>query len=256
MWWCWNPFHRMPVGVSTGGIAVVIDVLRASTTIVTALEHGSSGIRTTTSISSAIVEANRCHPRALLGGEREGVLIEGFDLGNSPSEYSRLAVENRSIVMTTTNGTAALDHCQQSAEVFLGAMINRRAVANTVELLSQRMEPFDVHLVCAGTDGEPSDEDELTAGGILAAWLSHTVHHDISALSQTARHALNRFNALFSSDSSREMGHSIESAFRITLGGQRLTQLGFERDIRSASAIDSSTLSPRWDRQRNLIVAR
>jgi len=122
--------------------------------------------------------------------------------------------------------------------------------------LSQRMEPVDVHLVCAGTDGEPSDEDELTAGGILAAWLSHTVNHDIGALSHTARHALKRFNDLFSSDSSREMDHSIESAFRITLGGQRLTQLGFERDIRSASAIDSSTLAPRWDRQRNLIVAR
>ena len=110
---------------------------------------------------------------AMLGGERGGVKIEGFDLGNSPREYARDRVGGRPIVITTTNGTAAVNACAGAAEVLIGAIVNRSAVAAAAHALALEHGGCDVHLVCAGTEGAVTEEDLLAAGAILDAAVQH-----------------------------------------------------------------------------------
>jgi len=116
-WHCHELYNRIPQGSVAGGIAVVIDVLRASTTIITALAHGAAGVRPalTTEQARELAAGSGAGPAMLLGGERGGLRIDGFDLGNSPLEYAPARVAGRRIVITTTNGTAALDACGAAA---------------------------------------------------------------------------------------------------------------------------------------------
>jgi len=162
----------MPEGAVAGGIAVVIDVLRASTTIITALANGAARVRPMADVAAARASAAALGPGTVLGGERGGVRIDGFDLGNSPAEYARDRVAGRSLVITTTNGTAALAACRAAREIVVGAIVNRSAVVAAVRRLAAAAADCDaVHLVCAGTDGAVTAEDVLAAGAILDAAL-------------------------------------------------------------------------------------
>ncbi|MCX7429756.1 MAG: 2-phosphosulfolactate phosphatase, partial [Planctomycetia bacterium] len=144
----------MPQGAVAGGIAVVIDVLRASTTIVTALAHGATGVRPVLTVEVARALAagfgsgSGSDSGVLLGGERGGLRIDGFDLGNSPLEYARARVAGRRIVITTTNGTAAVDACTAASEVLIGAIVNRAAAAARARELAVAHGTSNIHLGC------------------------------------------------------------------------------------------------------------
>jgi 2-phosphosulfolactate phosphatase len=156
-------------GRDLGGITcVVFDILRATSSMVTALANGSIGIIPVATIAEAIAWRQR-EPACLLAGEREGVRIQraltcsvDFDLGNSPREFTSGAVKGRIIVMTTTNGTRALKACQGAREVWLGSFLNLEALA--ARLL--REPPAELKLVCSGTFEEASYEDILGAGAL------------------------------------------------------------------------------------------
>jgi len=139
-----------------GKAAVVIDVLRATSVIVTALYNGASWVKTVASVEEALLMKS---DMVLLGGERFALRIEGFDFSNSPLEYTAEKVSGKGIVLTTTNGTQALSKCGAAEEVLIGSMINHRAVA---EYLGKQDRP--VELICAGTNGEFSLDDFLCAG--------------------------------------------------------------------------------------------
>jgi 2-phosphosulfolactate phosphatase len=255
-WHCHELFNRMPQGAVAGGIAVVIDVLRASTTIITALAHGAAGVRPVLTIDAARALAADQGPRSgiLLGGERGGLRIEGFDLGNSPLEYSRDRVAGRPIVITTTNGTAALEASSAAAEVLVGAMVNRAAVAARAwQLASARGTP-DVHLVCAGTDGQVTEEDVLTAGAILESARRLPGGSD-ATLDAPAAAALEMFRGMLAAADVAEGGgfgtraaHAIAAAFATSRGGRNLIELGMRADLPAAAAIDSLAIVPRLDR--------
>jgi len=119
----------MPRETVAGGIAIIVDVLRASTTIVTALEAGAAFVKPVVEVEEAHRLRSSSGGSWVLGGERGGVLIPGFDLGNSPAEYCRSVVDSRGIVMTTTNGTLAIERCLAAEIVLVGSFLNRRAVA-------------------------------------------------------------------------------------------------------------------------------
>ncbi len=144
-----------------GRVAVVVDVLRATTTVTAALANGAEAV-----IPFADLDECRAYrekePDVLLGGEREGVRPPGFDLGNSPLEYTREKVSGRRIAYTTSNGTRALAACRGAGEIFLGALTNRRAAAE--RLTASRR---DATLVCAGKRGAPNLEDTYCAGAII-----------------------------------------------------------------------------------------
>lgn len=147
---------------------VVFDVLRATTTIVTALAAGAASIRPVAGIPEALA-CRVADPEALLAGEREGLRIGAalaggveFDLGNSPREFTPARVAGRRIVMSTTNGTRALRACAGAALTLAAALPNLEATADFLE----RAHPAELLLVCAGTGEDPAWEDALGAGAL------------------------------------------------------------------------------------------
>ena len=251
-WHCHELFNRMPQGAVAGGIAVVIDVLRASTTIVTALAHGADGVRPVLTVDAARAMAAGLGDGILLGGERGGLRIDGFDLGNSPLEYSRDRVAGRRIVITTTNGTAALEACTGAAEVLIGAIVNRSAVAAVARALATARGTLDIHLVCAGTDGRVTEEDLLAAGAILDA-ASHLPGASDDVLDAAATAALKAFRGMPAASDDEglaadEKVSRIVAAFARSRGGRNLIELGMRADLSAAAAIDCLRIVPRLDR--------
>lgn len=232
----------MRQGACAGGIAVVIDVLRASTTIITALANGAARVRTVLAVEEARADAAALG--AVLGGERGGLKIEGFDLGNSPREYTRDRVGGRSIVITTTNGTAAVEACAGASDVLIGAIVNRSAVAAAAHALATEHGGCDVHLVCAGTEGAVTEEDLLAAGAILDAAVQHHGFGE-AVLDATGRVALARFRAAVAAGPTA--ADAIVREFASSIGGRNLIDLGMDADLPLSAAIDSLPFVPRLD---------
>ena len=148
--------------------AVLIDVLRASTTMTVAIHNGARAVVPVASTEEAMRIANSLgREEVLLCGERGGVRIEGFDLGNSPAEFAPDIVRGRTIIMTTTNGTRTLKRMTQANAVFVAAFINLTPAARA--LASTDGEPL---IVCAGREGRVGVEDALCAGMLLDKWLT------------------------------------------------------------------------------------
>jgi 2-phosphosulfolactate phosphatase len=153
-------------------VCVVFDVLRATSTMVTALGHGATAILPVAEIPEALSLRQR-QPEVLLAGERDGLRIEGhltggvsFDLGNSPREFTAARIKGKAIAMTTTNGTRALRACAAASAVLLGSFLNLRATARFI----QEQKPAHLLLVCSGTLDQAAYEDLLGAGA-LCDWL-------------------------------------------------------------------------------------
>jgi 2-phosphosulfolactate phosphatase len=149
-------------------VCVVFDVLRATSTMVTALANGAKAILPVADIQAALAVRARC-PEVLLAGEREGLRIDAaqtggteFDLGNSPREFTREAVSGKTIVMTTTNGTRALRACATAQRVLLGSFLNLGAVGAWLG----RQPSAELLLVCGGTLEQAAYEDALGAGAL------------------------------------------------------------------------------------------
>ena len=151
-----------------GKVCVVFDVLRATSSMVTALGHGAVEILPAASIAEAL-DLRQRHPDCLLAGERDGVLIRSnltgsvdFDLGNSPYEFTSDRVRGRTIVMTTTNGTRALRACAGAGATLICSFLNLRATADYLTQLA----PRDLVLVGSGTGEQAAYEDVLCAGAL------------------------------------------------------------------------------------------
>jgi 2-phosphosulfolactate phosphatase len=154
-------------------VCVVFDVLRATTSMVTALTNGAREIIPVCEIAEAVA-LRQARPDLLLAGERNGLRIlraqtgsVDFDLGNSPREFTRDRVGGRAIAMTTTNGTRALQACRGARRVLVGSFLNLGAVADWLA----RERVADLLVVCSGTLEEASYEDVLGAGALCdAVW--------------------------------------------------------------------------------------
>ncbi len=141
---------------------IVVDVLRATTCMIVGIENGAAKIIPTADAAEAASFVARLGVRdCLLAGESGGLKTPGFDIGNSPSEFSEERVKNRTIVMNTTNGSSAVCAVSAADDIYIGAMINASAVAKRAFDNGR-----DVLIACAGTDGKISADDVLTAGAI------------------------------------------------------------------------------------------
>jgi 2-phosphosulfolactate phosphatase len=217
----------VPGGRLAGGLAVVLDVLRATTTIIHALAAGCTAVRPCAEVEEARELAGQMRAgRVLLGGERGGVALPGFDLGNSPREYTAKVCRGSTLVLTTTNGTRALLRAAAAGRVLLGAFVNFSAVC---EQIKQDARP--VHIVCAGTDGQVSLEDTLLAGA-LVDFLRDVVEVD---LNDSARLAWDCFE---------QHGRVLLGALEVGRGGVTLKRLGYDEDIRAAAKVDQFALVP------------
>jgi 2-phosphosulfolactate phosphatase len=154
-------------------VCVVFDVLRATSSMITALANGARAIIPVAEISEALALRAE-HPELLLAGERHGVRILAdqtgsidFDLGNSPREFAPEVVRAKTIVITTTNGSRALRACARARRVFIGSFLGLSAVAGLI----REIQPDHLLLVCAGTYDQASYEDTLAAGALAdAVW--------------------------------------------------------------------------------------
>ena len=210
-----------------GCTAIVIDVLRASTTMVYALAAECRAIFPCVEIDEARHLADQFpKERVLLAGERHGKKIAGFDLGNSPLEFTPAQCRGKNIVMTTSNGTRALHRAGQAARILLAGFVNFSAVCEQL-----RPEKRPVHILCAGTEGAVTLEDTLLAGGFVD-FLSERCD---ARLNDSARLAWDCFE--------NNRG-AVAEALEISLGGAILQRLGYHEDIRIAGQLDKFNLVP------------
>lgn len=231
--------HLSPGGVSekelTGGVAVVVDLLRASTTMTHALGAGAREIVACESIEEAReVARGLAREEFLLGGERGGVRIEGFDLGNSPAEYTGARVRDKTIVFTTTNGTIALHRSLSATRVVVGCFANLSAVAGLAAASG-----LNIHIVCAGIHGRPCREDSICAGAMVAK------------LCEGGYECADAETAI-----AREMWAGVTSlidALRASEGGQNLISVGLGSDIGICAAADCTEVVPEWDKGSGLV---
>jgi 2-phosphosulfolactate phosphatase len=216
-----------PPGRLADGVAVVVDVLRATTTIVHALAAGCIAVCPCAEVEEARDLAGGMRVgRVLLGGERGGRPLPGFDLGNSPREYTAALCKGNTLVLTTTNGTRALLRAVEAPRVVVAAFVNYSAIC---EQLRQEMRP--VHIVCAGSEGEVALEDTLLAGALV----------DFLCEGQDVR--LND-GARLAWDCFENHGRVLLGALEISRGGANLRALGYDDDIRAAAEVDQFALVP------------
>lgn len=148
--------------VLEGRVAVVIDVIRATSTMLEALANGARAIFPILSTEEAVRLASSLgREGTLLCGERKGLKVEGFDLGNSPSEYLPDVVDGKQLVMTTTNGTRGLIAAEGANRVLVASFMNLTAVTEALE------EEEKLVIVCAGRDNRFALEDVLCAGAVM-----------------------------------------------------------------------------------------
>ncbi|MDB6122387.1 MAG: 2-phosphosulfolactate phosphatase [Pedosphaera sp.] len=150
-------------------ICVVFDIFRATSTIVTALGHGTEAIIPVAEIPEALALRNK-HPHILLAGERDGLRIQAnltggveFDLGNSPREFTPARISDKTIALSTTNGSRALRACSGAQAVLVGSFLNLSATASFLK----GQKPGHLLLVCSGTGDEVAYEDVLGAGALV-----------------------------------------------------------------------------------------
>jgi 2-phosphosulfolactate phosphatase len=224
-----------------GGVAVVIDLLRATSTIIHALASGATSVVPCGEVDEARRLASQAPAGSvLLGGERRGMKIPGFDLGNSPGEYTRELTAGKTLIFTTTNGTRALIRAKEARRVLIGALANLEAV---VELLAEESGP--VHLVCAGTEGRITLEDVLCAGAI-AHWFNLAAD-DADPSDDATQLALHLFASC---------GHNYDRAYEDRVlailgrsrGGRNLIDCGLIADIAVCAEQDKFDIVPELSR--------
>lgn len=214
----------------SGRTAVVFDVLRATSTMITALSHGCRGVIPVETVEEARELAARLAAKGepvLLAGERGGLKIKDFPYGNSPLEFSPEVVRGRWLVLTTSNGTRAICRAAGAASrVLVGSLLNAGAVAR--ELLKGGS---DVVMICAGSEGSFSLEDALAAGVVM----SEMKLTDLGCLSDLAVAALHL---------ARVYEGDFLTAFTHSRHGRKLMNLGREADLRWCAQKDAYDIVP------------
>jgi 2-phosphosulfolactate phosphatase len=209
---------------------VVIDVLRATTTIAHALESGARCVVPCEEPADALaVRERRGVEDTVLGGERNSVRISGFDLDNSPQSYVREIVQGKTVAFTTTNGTRALRRAMEASPraILCGAFVNLGAVVE--QLLEQKTQ--SLLLACAGDEGSVALEDVLLAGAI-AQRLQAAAH---VRLTDAAKAALLAYEGA---------AHDLPGNIARSAHAEELERAGFSADIRLAAKIDEVKLVP------------
>lgn len=206
----------------SGSVVVVIDILRASSSITTAIAHGVDQVR----IVEKLPECRELMMQGYIGAaERGGKKVGGFDLGNSPFSFMNPELEDTKIAMTTTNGTMALKKAQSALQVVIGSFLNYSAMLAYLERL-----PCNILLFCAGWKGKVNMEDTLFAGAIIHG-LKQMFEYDSDVPLMAA--------ALY-----RQSKSNLKSAIEDTSHVKRLLKLGLEKDIDFCLKTDTYKVIP------------
>lgn len=195
-----------------GRTAIVIDVLRATSTIITALEQGCTGVMAVETVTGA---KSMQRPGDVLGGERFCKKIPGFDYGNSPFEYKTGTIYGKSLILTTTNGTRAIQKASKASQVLAGAFLNAPACAQAALDLGR-----DIIILCSGTQDVFSLEDGLCAGCIL----------DYVTKASSQECCIGDFG-LAMLHAYRSVSDNVYAPIAQSSNGKRLNKIGFADDV-------------------------
>lgn len=197
-------------------LVIVIDVLRATSTMVTALANGCHSIIPVLSPEDAI-EMRFTLPGSLLGGERDALPFEGFDLGNSPYDYVPEKVGGKKIIMTTTNGTRAIRDATAAPKIWMASFVNMESIVSaTLRQFENSDKIQGVVVFCAGTEERFDLPDTLCAGMLIDGLGTNATLND---LGEAAR-------MLY-----RSSENHLVDKIRDSVHGRKLISLGFERDV-------------------------
>jgi 2-phosphosulfolactate phosphatase len=216
---------------------VVIDVVRATTSLLAMLEAGCAEV-----LIAPTVEAARAyrqvHPEVLLAGEEHGRAPAGFDFGNSPGAFSDLLLAGRRVVFATTNGTRAVHAARDGAVIFMGCLRNRTAAARAAVAAAAGR---GLSVVCAGREGQFSLDDAYTAGAIVEAAVQ--VRSDLIMTDAAV--------------AARMLYRTVEdpaTLLRQTRGGRNVIEIGLGDDLDYCAQVDRSTLVPRLGERVRMVA--
>ena len=215
------------MAVLRGDVVVVMDVLRCSSSIIAALAQGATAIVPVKTVREAR-EVHQANPEFILAGEREGVKPLGFDYGNSPSVFFHAELESRSLILTTTSGTAALSEAKGAKYVLVGAFLNAKSVAESALKIAEK-EKCGITLALSGKKGSFSLEDFLGAGAIQSSFPSSTHLSDAAQAALIAFHGAK--NRLY--DTIKNGNHA-----------KYLINIGFGDDVEFCSQVDKFSIVP------------
>ena len=225
-------FSGVPTPADAGGrVVLVIDILRASTTIAVALHHGARAV-IPFEHAEEVVARSKGFERSdvLLAGERRMRAIAGFDLGNSPLEFSREVVEGRTILFSTSNGTRALSSVQGARDVLVGAFVNFSAVVAMLRAAARA--GTDVAIVCAGSERQFALEDAVCAGRFVRAIAQRGIRPDLNDAARAAVLLDKRF------------GRDLPALFEACEHGRSLREAGFGADLPVCASVDTHAVVP------------
>ena len=210
---------------------VIIDVLRASSTIINALSNGAKEVIPVATVEFAVkVSGGMFGGQTLLGGERNTKKIEGFALGNSPSEYSKEVVEDKFIVFFSTNGSKAIVKAKFSENLVVCSFNNLSSVAKHLIQLKK-----DVEILCAGNNNNFSLEDSVCAGKLIEEINKKKKNIEVSDSSAAAFTLYERF------------GNDILEMLKNTEQGKKLIENDFEKDLEFCSDLNINSVIPYFD---------
>ncbi len=211
--------------------AVVIDVLRATTTIATVLEAGAEAVQTFSDIEKLMAVSEQWLPeKRIRAGERGGAKVEGFDLGNSPLDCTPETVADKRFFLTTTNGTRALQRVEKAPTVITAAMINRQTAVNYIV----KNKPETIWLVGSGWEGGYSLEDTVCAGAIAHTLITHDAQ-----MVEVSNDEVIAATALYS-----QWHDNLLEMFHRSSHGQRLLRLNGHEDLQYCAKSDIIEVLP------------
>lgn len=214
--------------VRRGDVIIIIDVLRCSSTIIAALANGAKGIIPVKTLKEAKAYHQK-HLEFILAGERRGLKPEGFDLGNSPLEFSPETIKGRHVILTTTSGTMAISLAKNGRWTLIGALLNAKAVAEAAMKIAEK-EQIGISLVLAGKKGRFSLEDFICAGAIVGSLPTEKVKHSDAALAASLAF--------------QQASESISRTVQIGDHAQFLKSVGFGADIKFCCRLDAFGIVP------------
>ncbi|MDP4173076.1 MAG: 2-phosphosulfolactate phosphatase [Bacteroidota bacterium] len=216
----------------TAKTTVVIDVLRATTTVLAALHNGAKEVIPVNSVEFAMkVSVNSFGGQTLLGGERNTKKIEGFQLGNSPLEYSKEAVSGKSIILFTTNGSKAIVKAKFSETLLLCSFLNVKSVAAYLANLNK-----DIEILCAGKTGSFCIEDTICAGRLITE-LKNLKGEELE-LTDSSKASVILDNAY---------GNDLQKVLSECEHGKLLIENGFQEDVNYCAQVSVMDLLPSFN---------
>ena len=229
--------HQLTPADVQGRVVLVIDVLRASTTVAVALSHGAKAVIPFESSDEVVARAKQFEREdVLLAGERRMHTISGFDLGNSPREYTREMVEGKTVLLTTTNGTVVLAGLQGARDVVVACYVNYSAVSAMIRAAARGAS--DVSIVCAGRDRQFALEDAACAGRFTRGVTRRLANVRLNDAAQAC------------SLLDRRYGDRLDRLLEDSEHGRALAEAGYGEDLAVCAAVDSHPVIPIYqDRQ-------